>query len=170
MQIAVPDCPTESLPATDTVLCQLEDRVEQMADYYAHCFRLDRDDLAQDAWLAVFEALREFDPAIGELKPYLVQRARWRILDAIKYAISRKSSGLNAGSDDPAFLVFADEAGAEVAEFLAHLTPFQRQILACLMDGRTWRDTGDMLGCTSANIAYHVREIRRRYRCFESRQ
>ena len=32
-----------------------------------------------------------------------------------------------------------------------------------LLAGFTWREAGDALGCTSANIAYHVRQIRRQY-------
>jgi len=32
-----------------------------------------------------------------------------------------------------------------------------------LLRGLTWRETGHALGCTSANIAYHVRQIRRHY-------
>ena len=39
----------------------------------------------------------------------------------------------------------------------------QRAILDCLLAGLTWREAGSVLGCTSANIAYHVRQIRRQY-------
>ena len=39
----------------------------------------------------------------------------------------------------------------------------QKIILQGLMDGQTWRQIGETLGCTSANIAYHVRGIRQAY-------
>ena len=39
----------------------------------------------------------------------------------------------------------------------------QKAILDCLMAGLTWREAGTALGCTSANIAYHMRQIRRQY-------
>ena len=54
-------------------------------------------------------------------------------------------------------------ASACVSEFAGRLKENQRAVLACLMDGLTWREAGRALGCTSANIAYHVRHIRRRY-------
>jgi DNA-directed RNA polymerase specialized sigma24 family protein len=36
------------------------------------------------------------------------------------------------------------------------------------MAGRTWREAGDALGCSSANVAYHMRRIRRRYAEWEA--
>jgi len=38
------------------------------------------------------------------------------------------------------------------------------RVLNCLLDGMTWREAGDALGCTSANIAYYVRQIKEEYR------
>ena len=59
----------------------------------------------------------------------------------------------------------ADEilASAAAGEFRALLKPTQRAVLDCLLDGLTWREAGRVLGCTSANIAYYVRQIRRLY-------
>lgn len=48
----------------------------------------------------------------------------------------------------------------EVYAFWEALSPLQRRIVACLLAGYTWRETGDIIGCTSANIAYHMRRIR----------
>ena len=39
----------------------------------------------------------------------------------------------------------------------------QKVILQGLIEGQTWRQIGESLGCTSANIAYHVRGIRQAY-------
>ncbi len=49
------------------------------------------------------------------------------------------------------------------AEFLSRLNTTQRRVLACLAAGLTWREAGRVLGCTSANVAYHVRRIRQQY-------
>jgi DNA-directed RNA polymerase specialized sigma24 family protein len=53
-------------------------------------------------------------------------------------------------------------------EFLQSLKGAQRAVLAQLMAGRTWREAGDALGCSSANVAYHMRRIRRRYAEWEA--
>jgi DNA-directed RNA polymerase specialized sigma24 family protein len=48
-------------------------------------------------------------------------------------------------------------------EFARTLKQGQRAVLGCLLAGLTWREAGAALGCTSANVAYHMRHIRRRY-------
>jgi RNA polymerase sigma-70 factor (ECF subfamily) len=50
-----------------------------------------------------------------------------------------------------------------LAGFCNQLQMTQRVVLHCLMRGLTWRETASVLGCTSANVAYHVRQIRRQY-------
>ena len=147
---------------SEQLMTELQSRVARMAEHYARCSRLDRDDLFQEAWLALLEAWPEFDPALGELTPYLIQRARWRMLDAVKYMRLRNCASFDASTaeDVPSFL--ADDP-TELDEFAAQLTELQQRILRCLLHGLTWRDTGAELGFTSANVAYHVREIRRRF-------
>ena len=50
------------------------------------------------------------------------------------------------------------------------LSVTQRAVLACLLAGLTWREAGDLLGCSSANIAYHVRRIRRQYEAWSGEE
>ena len=150
-----------STPSSEQLLLDLHARVTRMAEHYARCSRLDRDDLLQEAWLALLEAVDDFDPALGELTPYLIQRARWRMLDAVKY--TRLRVCISADDLDVAAPEFLPDNGMELDEFTAQLTALQQRILRCLLNGLTWRDTGAELGFTSANVAYHVREIRRRY-------
>jgi DNA-directed RNA polymerase specialized sigma24 family protein len=50
-----------------------------------------------------------------------------------------------------------------VDDFAEQLKPTQRAILRYLLFGMTWREAGDGLGCSSANVAYHVRQIQRTY-------
>jgi RNA polymerase sigma-70 factor (ECF subfamily) len=135
-----------------------------MAGYYARRCGEDADDLLQEAWVGLLEALPSLDVRIGCPRQYLIQRARWRLLDAIKRARIRRcapldedAAGTHAGGPEEA-------AGqADVDRFLLELKGSHRQIVECLMDGLTWREAGSVLGCTSANVAYHMRQIRAQY-------
>jgi RNA polymerase sigma-70 factor (ECF subfamily) len=140
-----------------------------MARLYARYAREDPDDLMQEAWLGLLEGLRELDPSIGDGQQYLIKRARWRVLDAIKRARLRRCASLETAPAEAAQTrgVCAAE-NAAAAEFPVLLQPNQRAVLACLLRGLTWRETGKRLGCTSANVAYHVRQIRERYRQWQA--
>lgn len=159
--------------AVAAVVDSLRPRLERMAAHYARCSREDADDLLQEAWIGLLEALGEVNLAIGSPDQYLIQCARWRLLDAIKRARVRRCASLDA-TDDGGSVLDAGElrlppemdgvlATLCVAEFAAGLKASQRAVLHCLMVGYTWREAGARLGCTSANIAYHVRQIKRQY-------
>lgn len=143
----------------------LRPRLVSMAAYYARCSGEDTEDLLQEAWVGLLEALPQLDPRIGSPEQYLIQRARWRLLDAVKRARLRRCAPLEEESVERPSSVGADGALSEacVWEFIRQLTPIQRAVVECLLAGLTWREAGQALGCTSANIAYHVRRIRRRY-------
>jgi RNA polymerase sigma-70 factor (ECF subfamily) len=139
--------------------------MQRMALYYSRCSGEDADDLLQEAWVGLLEALPALDVTIGTPEQYLLQRARWRLLDAIKRAHVRRCDQL-----DPVATEHLSDSHTEaglavscVGEFQNRLKATQRLVLGCLMQGLTWREAGTALGCTSANIAYHVRQIRREY-------
>jgi RNA polymerase sigma-70 factor (ECF subfamily) len=136
-----------------------------MASYYARCSGEDPDDLLQEAWVGLLEALPHLDTKIGSPEQYLIQRARWRLLDAVKRARVRRCLPLEDVVSEaiPAPALEAELAAVDVSAFAGCLKSAQRAVLACLMAGLTWREAGHALGCTSANIAYHVRQIRRQY-------
>jgi len=143
---------------------RLRPRLEKMAAYYARCTGEDVDDLLQEAWLGLLAALPTLDVRIGRPEQYLIKRAKWRLLDAVKRARVRRCAPLDED------LVCLDDRGEERALDAANLAQFREQlkdnqnaVLECLLDGLTWREAGSALGCTSANVAYHVRQIRRRY-------
>jgi DNA-binding CsgD family transcriptional regulator len=50
-----------------------------------------------------------------------------------------------------------------VEDLETRLNARQKTILRGLIAGHTWRQIGDDMGCTSANVAYHVRGIRAAY-------
>ncbi len=151
--------------ATGEVVDALRPRLERMAAYYARRCGEDSDDLLQEAWLGVLEAIPGLDLRIGSPEQHLIKRARWRLLDAIRRARVRRCQSLDGELErDPAAEPATDAVdGATVSEFKAQLTSTQREIVDCLLDGLTWRETGSVLGCTSANVAYYMRQIRRRY-------
>jgi len=151
--------------AIETIVEALRPRIAKMAAYYARCCGEDADDLLQEAWVGLLEALPGLDLGIGSPDQYLIQCARWRLLDAIKRARVRRCSPLDDVGDESIFGSHADRAVDTVcvSEFLGRLKTTQKAVLDCLLDGLTWREAGDTLGCTSANIAHHVRQIRRRY-------
>ncbi len=155
--------------ATATLVEMLRPRMVRMAAHYARRCRENQDDLLQEAWAGLLEALPALDLRIGSPEQYLIQYARWRLLDAIKRAHVRRCDFI----DDALAETLTDssrESALETAlaavcltDFTVRLSATQRAVLACLLAGLTWREAGELLGCSSANIAYHVRRIRRRY-------
>ena len=144
---------------------EMRPRIWKMAAYYARRCGEDADDLAQEAWLGLLEALPQLDIAIGQPEQYLIARARWKMLDTIKRERIRRCSPIDEDPAESAFPQIPDVALASacVSEFTMQLRPTQRKVLGYLMLGLTWREAGEQLGCASANVAYHVRKIRRRY-------
>jgi RNA polymerase sigma-70 factor (ECF subfamily) len=151
--------------ATAEVVEALRPRIAKMAAYYARCSGEDADDLLQEAWLGLLEALPNLDLAIGSPEQHLIQRARWRLLDSVKRARVRRCCPLEETDGAPSLCPVLETALASacVTEFARQLKERQRAVLDCLMAGLTWREAGHALGCTAANIAYHVRQIQRQY-------
>lgn len=152
--------------ATQALVNALRPRVTRMAYHYARRSGEDPDDLLQEAWVGLLEALPALDMRIGSPEHYLVQHARWKLLDAIKRAKIRRCSSLDE-TVDADVLVDGDAecpvSVASVSAFLGELKSTQKAVLKCLLAGLTWREAGKVLGCTSANVAYHVRQIRQQY-------
>jgi RNA polymerase sigma-70 factor (ECF subfamily) len=136
-----------------------------MAVYYACHTGEDPDDLLQEAWIGLLEALPRIDLSIGSPEQHLIRRAKWHMLDAIKHARVRRCSSLDAIDPEESSQSCPENAVARVcvSEFARSLNGTQRAIVDCLLDGLTWREAGQVLGCSSANVAYHVRRIRQLY-------
>jgi len=143
----------------ETLFRDLHGRISRMASYYARCSGAEPDDLLQEAWLAVLQARGQYKPALGPLRPWLVRSARWRLLDVLKHRRFWETSAASPEEQSGR----GDDERLEAEEFIESLTVVQQRIVRCLLIGSTWRDTGDELGCSSANVAYHMREIRQRY-------
>lgn len=144
------------------LLDAIQTRVEKMAAYFGRRCGVDEDDLRQEAWVAVLEMLPRLDYSVGIPEQHLLKRARWRILDTIRRQRRRQHVAL----DDvpPNMASYLDTRnGIDLNALFARLTVAQQRILRALMEGYTWREVGTIVGCTSANVAYHVRRIRAVY-------
>ena len=150
------------LMAQARVVNDLEARIEKMAAYFGRRCGADADDLRQEAWIAVLETLPRLDLSVGTPEQHLLKRAKWRILDSIRFQRRRQHLALDDAI--PSGAAYCDpQAGADIGRILQDLTPIQKRILRALMEGYTWREVGTLVGCTSANVAYHVRRIREVY-------
>ena len=156
--------------ATAALVEALRPRLSRMAAHYARVCREDQDDLLQEAWAGLLEALPAVDPRVGSPEQYLIRYARWRLLDAIRRARLRQTDPLEEDAPDARAYSALENTTAciFVADFTSRLKATQRAVLACLLAGLTWREAGDLLGCSSANIAYHVRQIKQEYEKWQS--
>ncbi|MEI6913967.1 MAG: sigma-70 family RNA polymerase sigma factor [Armatimonadota bacterium] len=150
----------------------LRPRITSMASYYARRCGEDPEDLLQEAWIGLLEALPEVNIEIGSPEQYLIQRARWRLLDDIKRSRVRRCVPLEQDVADAVPFSGGLEGldGAFMSQFMVRLKDGQKQVLNGLMSGMTWREVGSQMGCSSANIAYHVRQIRQRFEDWEAEQ
>lgn len=162
--------------AQDKLRETLRPRLESLAGYYASRTGMDSADLLQEAWVAVFEALPSVDVTIGTPTQFLLKHARWQILDHIRWNKRRSHDALDESFNETAAETDEHVGGASarpgaadvevklfVQDLELRLNTRQKAILHGLMEGHTWRQIGDSLGCTSANVAYHVRGIRQVY-------
>jgi RNA polymerase sigma-70 factor (ECF subfamily) len=165
--------------AVNKLIVRLTKRIDRLSLHYAARCGEDAGDLRQEAWIGLLEALPNVDVRIGDPEQYLLKYARWRLLDAVRRANRPGHCSLEAlteaaGDEVLNSQTVLNETGkknchqAKVAEsvvydFVGTLAPTPRAVLRCLMDGQTWREAGSALGCTSANVAYHVRKIRKSY-------
>ncbi len=148
--------------AQSLVLEKIQSRVEKMAAYFGRRCGVDEDDLRQEAWVAVLEIMPRLDHSVGVPEQHLLKRARWRILDTIRR--QRRRQHLAIEDVAPHAASYLDpRSEVDMATLLARLTVTQQRILRGLMEGYTWREVGAIVGCTSANVAYHVRRIRQVY-------
>lgn len=151
--------------AVAVVVDRLTPRMTRMAAYYGRRSSENSEDLLQEAWIGLLEALRELDLAIGSPDQYLLKHARWRLLDAVRRTELRRCLALDQAVSDllPDSHVTDVLSDVLLGEFARQLKPAQTEILECLLMGMTWRETGEIVGCSSANVAYHVRQIQQRY-------
>jgi RNA polymerase sigma-70 factor (ECF subfamily) len=151
--------------ATSQLIDAMRPRLTRMAAHYARCTGEDADDLLQEAWFGLLDALPRMDTAIGSPDQYLISRARWRLLNSVRSQRLRRCLPIESADAVPAPADGLDTALADaaVAGFVSALAETQQAVLTHLLGGLTWREAGERMGCTSANVAYHMRRIRAEY-------
>jgi RNA polymerase sigma factor (sigma-70 family) len=143
----------------------LRDRVLRTAGHYASLTGMDREDLQQEMWLGMLIGLQQVDVTIGDPLYYLFLRGKWRLLEAIRRSERERADSLDTGIAVADRSTFEEEVCSRwVALKLAgRLRGPQRAILDGLMQGFLQEELAQSLGCTAANVSYHVRKIREGY-------
>jgi RNA polymerase sigma-70 factor (ECF subfamily) len=150
--------------AVCAIVEKMRERIERMAAYYAVRCGEDAGDLTQEAWLGMLEALQEVDTTIGDPQQYLLKRAKWRMLDYVKWNKRRQHESLEeVETFHLPSIQHEAVASALSTQFVKRLSIKQQQLVSHLLAGDTWREAAAKMGCTSANVAYHVRQIQRAY-------
>ena len=143
---------------------QLNPQVMRTAGFYSRSTGLDRDDLCQEMRLGILLGLQQVDLEIGDPLYYLCLRGRWRVLEFIRR--SRDQRKTQPLAVDPACGTRTDAfayAHWIVDRLGGSLPPRQQFILDGLLAGARQDEMANVLGCTPANVAYHVRRIREQY-------
>jgi len=141
----------------------LRPRLTRMARYYARRSNADYEDLVQEAWCAVYEALPITKLYIGAPEEFLLRRARWHVLDYLKWSRRREMDPLEERTPAPTVRAIDGDALMRVAldDAADDLSPIQRRVLAMLLDGDTCTSAAQQLGCSTANVSYHLGQLRR---------
>lgn len=162
MQPVLEQAPESEFVTSEQLMDGIQVRIEKMAAYFGRRCGVDEDDLRQEAWVAVLEILPRLDHRVGTPEQHLLKRARWRILDTIRH--QRRRQHLAIEDVSPQTASYLDpRSNVDLGTLMSRLTITQQRILRGLMEGYTWREVGAIVGCTSANVAYHVRRIREAY-------
>jgi RNA polymerase sigma factor (sigma-70 family) len=151
--------------AREEVSDLLRERVLRTAGHYANLTGMDRDDLQQEMWVGMMLGLQQVDVTIGDPLCYLFLRGKWRLLEAVRRSERERAESLEAGASVPDRRSFEDEVCSRwvARQLSSRLRSQQQVVLNGLLQGYLQEELAQSLGCTPANIAYHVRRIRERF-------
>jgi RNA polymerase sporulation-specific sigma factor len=156
--------------------------------------RCDRDDIAQEARLALLRAIRAWQPERGPFCAFAAHCVRTKTASAVSAARARKHQPLShalsldwcidsspgrlheegvptyslatriaaQGDDDPARAVLVREQLDAVRAAWPTLSEKERDVLAGVLDGRTYRQLAAELDCTLKAIDGALRRARRK--------
>jgi RNA polymerase sigma factor (sigma-70 family) len=146
----------------EAVVRHLQPRVESCSRYYSRRCSVDADDLKQEMWLGIFQALERVDVSIGDPVQYLLAHGRFALLTSLRRR-RVPNADVEAAEQLPAMesveqYVVEDQT---IRGFVRALDDTANRIVSYLMEGHTRSDAARMLGCTPANITYHLRRVSR---------
>jgi RNA polymerase sigma factor (sigma-70 family) len=144
----------------------LRERVLRTAGHYASLTGMDHEDLQQEMWLGMMLGLQQVDVTIGDPLYYLFLRGKWRLLEAIRRSERERADSLETTAAVADRVVFEEEVCHRwlAGRLQARLRGPQQAILKGLLQGYLQEELAQSLGCTAANVSYHVRKIREGYR------
>lgn len=178
--------------AREWIVLQIEPRITSLANHYAWNTRKDKEDLLQDIWVVIFSALDDVDVSIGDPLAYLIQRAKWFILEErrrvwrkniisevpLEYVLqyetslqlSRRSrnhgwSSLNYRIRSRSGLfdqIWGKQMIGQLRLALAK-RPVQLEVLDGLISGEFPAELARERDCSEQNISYLISQIRRKY-------
>jgi RNA polymerase sigma factor (sigma-70 family) len=149
------------IKAKEELLRILAPRLEKIVRKYSWISGIERDDLKQEVNMAVIEGLNRVDTTIGSSSEYLLKFARWRLLDCLKKIARYK--GREEVDPEGAVIHGNPDLSAEMKLLDQRLTKIQKQIVQHLAEGYTWREIGEMMGFSAANVSHHLKQIRKIY-------
>lgn len=148
------------------------------------------DDLYQEGMIGLLEAAKKFDETRGTIgddsfRKYATTCIKRQILDAIKHANTKKNQPLNNSvpivrkndeddefeiseigvAQDPEELVISKEKQEERLKILSEvLSPFEKKVLDCYLEGMSTKLIAKELGKTSRSITNTVQRIKSKVR------
>lgn len=148
--------------ARNLLVHQLHPRVRRLARFYAYRSAHDADDLEQEIWLGVLNALNEVNIEIGDPVAYLMKHGRWRALEAVKRLHRHREEPMEATErEDPRGTPENSAVNSVLVEHLrTRLSPAQQSVLEGRLAGMSGEEMAQHIGCTPANVSYHLRRIR----------
>jgi len=151
----------------DTAACEalaraLTPRVDSCSRYYARRSGVDEDDLRQEMWVGIFAALGRVDARKGDPMRYLVAQGRYALLSHLRGTDPEWTPLALPDEIEGGPSVEAEVLDSHMTErALDYLDEAGRIIVCYLLQGHTRSDAARLLGCTPANITYHLRRAQR---------
>ena len=146
--------------AKESLVQFLSSRVESCSRYYARRSGIDADDLKQEMWVGVFAALERVDVSIGDPVQYLLVQGRFALLTSLRgrrpeVAPLECEEQLADGECLERLVIEGQFAQA----FVSSLDATASRIVGYLLKGHSRSDAARFLGCTPANVTYHLRRV-----------
>jgi len=151
----------------DSAACEalaraLSPRVDSCSRHYARCSGIDEDDLRQEMWVGIFAALGRVDARKGDPLRYLVAQGRYALLSHLRQSGSGWQPLELTDDIEDGLCVEREVLDSHMTErALGYLDEAGRTIVCYLLQGHTRSDAARLLGCTPANITYHLRRAQR---------
>jgi RNA polymerase sigma factor (sigma-70 family) len=144
----------------------LKPRVRKLARYYAYHSAHEAEDLEQEIWIGVLTALQEVDVNIGDPVAFLMKHGQWRALEAVKRLHRHYEKAMEFTETwHPQHSPESSVMSSNLLDILkAGLTPAQRMVLEGQLSGLSGEEMAESIGCTPANVSYHLRRIREKLR------